>query len=77
MEIDLIIGKETIYPLHPNINMHTPHTALYAFSKVLTRRMCLTIQSFFNGLSFPLISDLNAVYEVGGLLTGKHNKQEL
>ena len=57
--------------------MHTPHTALYAFSKVLTTRMSLTIQSFFNGLSFPLISDLTAVYEVGGLLTGKHNKQEL
>ena len=30
-------------PLHPNINMHIPHTALHTFCKV--RRICLTIIS--------------------------------
>ena len=33
--------------LHPNISMHILHTVLYTFSKVLTRRICLTIKSFF------------------------------
>ena len=31
-------------PLHPNISMHILHTVLYTF---LTRRICLTIKSFF------------------------------
>ena len=30
-------------PLHPNINMHIPHTALHTFCKV--RRICLTVIS--------------------------------
>ena len=29
-----------INPLHPNISMHIIHTVLYAFLKVLTRRIC-------------------------------------
>ena len=33
-------------PPHPNIIMHILHTVLYVFPKVLTRRICLTIQSF-------------------------------
>ena len=40
--------------LHPNINMHILHTVLYTFPKVLTRRICLTIKSFFSWWSFPL-----------------------
>ena len=35
-------------PLHLNISMYILHTALYAIPKVLTRRICLTIKSFFN-----------------------------
>ena len=35
-------------PLHSNISMYILHTALYTFPKVLTRRICLTIKSFFN-----------------------------
>ena len=29
-----------------NISVHILHTALYTFTKVLTRRICLTIESF-------------------------------
>ena len=35
-------------PLHPNISMHILHTFLCTFTKVLTRRICLTIKSFFS-----------------------------
>ena len=35
-------------PLHPNISMHILLTVLYTFSKVLARRICLTIKRFFN-----------------------------
>ena len=37
-----------LIPLHPNISMHILHTVLYTFPKVLTRRICLTIKSFFS-----------------------------
>ena len=38
---------ETLNPLHPEINIHILHTALYTYPKVLTRRICLPIKSFF------------------------------
>ena len=34
-------------PLHCYIIMHIPSTVLQTFLKVLTRRICLTIKSFF------------------------------
>ena len=34
--------------------MHILHTVLHNFLKVLRRRICLTINSFFNWWSFPL-----------------------
>ena len=37
-----------ISPLHPNISMHILHTVLCTFTKVLTRRICLTIKSVFS-----------------------------
>ena len=37
-----------INPLQPNISMHILHTVLYTFLNVLTRRICLTIKSFFS-----------------------------
>ena len=38
--------KITLNPLHPRISMHILHTVLYTFSKVLTRRICLTNNNF-------------------------------
>ena len=38
--------KRTSYWIQPDISMHILHTVLYAFSKVLTRRICLIIKSF-------------------------------
>ena len=37
-----------------NITMNILHTVLYTFPKVLARRICLTIKSFFFSWSFPL-----------------------
>ena len=34
--------------LHPSISMHFLHTVVYAFFMVLTRRICLSIKSFFS-----------------------------
>ena len=48
-----------IDPLHPNISVHILHTVLCTFPKVLTRRICLTIKSFFSWWSFPLFSLFN------------------
>ena len=42
--------------LRPNISMHILHTVLYTFLKTLTRRVCITIMSFFIWWSFPLFS---------------------
>ena len=35
-------------PLHPNISMLILHNTLYFFLKMLTRRICSTIKSFFS-----------------------------
>ena len=37
----------TLNPFHPNISLHILHTVLYTFPKVLKRRFCLLIKSFF------------------------------
>ena len=34
-------------PVYPGLRMYILHTVLYAFSNVLTRRICLTIKRFF------------------------------
>ena len=41
-------------PIHHNMGMHLLHAVLYTFPKVLTRRICLIIKSFFSWWSFPL-----------------------
>ena len=46
--------KASFNPLHPNISMHILHTVLYTFHKVLRRRICLTIRTFFRWWSFPV-----------------------
>ena len=43
-------------PLHPNISMHSLHTVLYTFPKVLTKKICLTIKNFFSLRSVPLFA---------------------
>ena len=35
-------------PQHPNISMYILPTVLYTFLKVLSRRICLTMKSFFS-----------------------------
>ena len=43
------------HPLHPNASLHMLHTLLQTFPRVLIKRICLTIKSFFSWWSFPLI----------------------
>ena len=48
-KVDLVfLAVRKMNPLHPNISMHILHTNLYTFSKVLIRRICLIIKSFFS-----------------------------
>ena len=43
-----VILTKVINPLLTNISMHILHTVLYTFPKMLTRRICLTIKSFYS-----------------------------
>ena len=38
---------DRLNPLRPNISMHTLHTVLWTFPRVLTRKICLTILELF------------------------------
>ena len=60
-----------INPLHPSISMlkNSPYF-LYTFLKVLKKRICLTIKSFFGCWSFPYSPDLN-VWVRGDLVRRK------
>ena len=46
-ELDRERTLTNLNPLHCYIIMHIPYTVLQTFLKVLTRRICLTIKSFF------------------------------
>ena len=46
-EVQSLNQQEILNPFHPNISMHILHTVNRAFLKVLTRRICLTIKTFF------------------------------
>ena len=50
-------GKQnnSFNPLHPNISMHILHTVHYTFSRVLTRRICLTIKASSVGDDFIIL----------------------
>ena len=50
----LTLGVSNLNPLYPKISVHILHTVLKSFPKVLMRRICLTIRSFFGWPSFPL-----------------------
>ena len=45
-----------INPLQPKISIYILHTVFYTFSKVLTKRFCLTTKSSCTYWSFPLFS---------------------
>ena len=45
--------RNTIHSLHHSIRVHVLPTVPYKFCKALTRRICLTIKSFFIWWSFP------------------------
>ena len=48
--------NRTFTPFHSKIRMHILPTALHIFPKVLARRICLIIKSFFSWWSFLLFS---------------------
>ena len=56
-----------VNPFHPNISMHILHTVPYTFSKMLMRRICFVIQSFFGWWPFPLFS-LTLMCDLGLIL---------
>ena len=43
-----LISPYNINPLHLDISMHILVTVLYTFPKMLIRRICLAIKSFFS-----------------------------
>ena len=49
-------NHKLIFPFAIDIIMQILHTILKTFSKVLTRRICLTIKSLFSWWSLPLFS---------------------
>ena len=67
-------GSSFLNSLHPNISMHILHTVLYTFPKVLTRRICLLIKSFFHWWPFPLLSWPQCAMHCGEKLDADHSK---
>ena len=49
------IVLKLLNPLHPNISIHILSTVRYIHPKLLTRRICFKIKSFFFWWSFSLI----------------------
>ena len=56
--------------MHPNITMHILHTVLNTFPKVLTRRICLTIISFYHWWLFPFFL-VTFMCDLGVILKGE------
>ena len=56
----LLLCPTVFNSLHPNISIHILHTVLCTFTKVLTRRICLTIKHFFylRIISFILMTSI-------------------
>ena len=46
-EVQSLNQQEILNPFHPNISIRILHTVNHTFLKVLTRRICLTIKTFF------------------------------
>lgn len=49
-----IFSSSQSNPLHPNFSIYILGAVLGRFHRVHTRKICLTIRSFFSWLSFPL-----------------------
>ena len=67
-----------VNPSDPYISMLILHTVLYTFLKVLIRRICLAIKSFFSWRSFPLFSWPECVIQgcyCEGKLDADHSKR--
>ena len=47
-EVQSLNQQEILNPFHPNISIRILHTVNRTFPKVLTRRICLTIKTFFS-----------------------------
>ena len=58
LHLESYLSQEKVNPLHPNISMHILCTVLYTFTKVQTRRICLT-KSFLGGYLLLYSLDLN------------------
>ena len=54
-----------LYPLHPNISKDILHTVPQTFLKLLSRRICVTINSFFSADNFLYSHDLTAWFRGG------------
>ena len=50
------VKEQCINPFHPNVSINILHTILCTLPNALTRRIVLTIKSFFGWWSFPLFS---------------------
>ena len=59
----LSVLLQCVNPLHPSISMHILHTVLFTFPKALSRRICLTIKSFYSCWSYPLFSRLSCTIQ--------------
>ena len=54
LEFFFFIVLKLLNPLHPNISIHILSTVRYIHPKLLTRRICFKIKSFFFWRSFSL-----------------------
>ena len=52
--------QESFYTLHPNISKDILHTVPQTFLKLLSRRICVTINSFFSTDNFVYSHNLTA-----------------
>ena len=55
VEFTRVIPPRKLNPLPPNISMDILHMVLCSFCKVLTRRICVTIKSFFGWMIISII----------------------
>ena len=62
---------------NPHISMHFLHTVYYTFLEMLTRRICLTIKSFFNKLMIISFIFMTLMFDSGVILLREIRCQSL
>ena len=65
-----VLGKRSVCFLnlsHPNISMHILHTVLYTLPMLMTRRICLTSNSYSRDVNVEFIDGI-----LGGELDAGH-----